>query len=81
MAVDTTFVAALHCDGQARRGTAERDGVPLDEARQRKERTYPELVQPDRRAKLVVIAGEVGGRWSNEAVSSIMPLAKARARG
>ena len=59
-------VTALHCDGSARRGTAERDGVPLDEARQRKERTYLELVQPDRRAKLVVIAGEVGERWSNE---------------
>ena len=46
LAVDTTLVSALHCDGSARRGAAERDGVALDEARRRKERTYPELVQP-----------------------------------
>ena len=81
LAVDTTLVPICHCDGSARRGAAERDGVALDEAQRRKERTYPEVVQSGRRAKLVVIAGEVGGRWSNEAVSFIRHLAKARARG
>ena len=81
LAVDTTLVSALHCDGSARRGAAARDGVALAEARRRKERTYPELVQPGRRARLVVVAGEVGGRWSEEAISFIRHLAKARARG
>ena len=80
LAVDTTVVSALHCDGTARRGAADRDGVALEEARRREERTYPELVQPGHRAKLVVLACEVGGRWSLEAVSFIRHLAKARAR-
>ena len=61
LAVDTTLVSALHCDGTARRGAADRDGVALDEARRRKERTYPEFVQQGHRAKLVVLAFEVGG--------------------
>ena len=42
-------------------------------ARRRKERTYPELVGPRSRARLVVLTGEVGGRWSAE-------TAKAKAR-
>ena len=51
LAVDTTLVSALHCDGSARRGAAARDGVALAEARRCKERTCPELVQPGRRAR------------------------------
>ena len=46
LAVDTTLVSALHCDGSARAGAADRDGVALTMARRRKERTYPELVAP-----------------------------------
>ena len=42
LAVDTTLVSALHCDGSARAGAAHRDGVALEVARRRKERTYPE---------------------------------------
>ena len=37
-----------------------------NEARKNKETTYPELGQGNGRAHLVVIAGEVGGRWSSE---------------
>ena len=81
MAVDTTLVSALHCDGSARRGAAVRDGVALAEARRCKERTSPEFVQPGRRARLVVVAGEVGRRWSREAIAFIRHLAKACARG
>ena len=51
VAIDTTMVCALH-----------RDGTP----RERKERTYPELLGPRGRAQLVVVALEVGGRWSEE---------------
>ena len=36
----------------------------LQEARRRKERTYPELNGAGGRARLVVLAAEVGGRWS-----------------
>ena len=46
LAVDTTLVSPLHCDGTARRHTATVDGVVLGEARRRKELTYPELVAP-----------------------------------
>ena len=38
------------------------DGVALKEARRSKEATYPELFRGDGRARLVVIAGEAGGR-------------------
>ena len=69
LAVDTTLVSAHHCDGTARHGAAHIDGAALVVARRRKERAYPELVGPRSRAKLVVLAGEVGGRWSEERLS------------
>ena len=46
-----------------------------------KECTYPELVRPGRSARLVVLAGDVAGRSSEETVSFIRHLAKARVRG
>ena len=66
LAVDTTLVSAIQGDGQPQRGAADRDGVALKRARRKKETTYPELVQPGSRARLV-LALEVGGRWSQEA--------------
>ena len=80
LAVDTTLVSPLHCDGSARPGAPSTDGVALSAARRRKERAYPELVGPHRRARLVVLAGEVGGRWSEETQSFISQLAKAKSR-
>ena len=44
-----------------------------------KETTYPELVRSGR-CRLVVLAMEMGGRWSEETVSVIHQLAIARAR-
>ena len=79
LAVDTTLVSALKGDGEPRRGAAERDGVPLRDARRNRERTYPELVGPGAWPRLVVLALEVGGKWS-EAKTFIQLLAKARAR-
>ena len=74
LAVDTTLVSTLKSDGEARRGAADRDGVALAAARRDKERTYPELVGPGARARLV------GGRWSEEAKIFVRLLARARAR-
>ena len=74
--MDTTVVSSLHCDGSPHRGAADADGAVLVAARRRKERTYPELVRPGRRARLVVLAGDVAGRWS-----FIRHMAKAGARG
>ena len=80
LAVDTTLASPLHCDGSARPGAPSTNGVALSAARRRKERAYPEPVGPHRRARLVVLAGEVGGRWSEETRSFISQLAKAKSR-
>ena len=69
LVVDTTLVSAHHCDGTARPGAAHIDGAALVVARRRKERACPELVGPRSRVKVVVLAGEVGGRWSEETVT------------
>ena len=66
LAVDTTLVCALHDDGRPRRRAAELDGVALQAAERKKVTTYPELVGPRSRAKVVVLAVEVGGRWSKQ---------------
>ena len=63
-----------------KKGAANVDGGRLLEARRRKERTYPELVAPRSRCRLVVLANEVGGRWSTEALVFLRLLARAKAR-
>ena len=60
LAIDTTLVPSIRADGTARRHAAHRDGVALEEARRTKERKYPELVGNGGRARLVVVAAEVG---------------------
>ena len=61
-----TLVSPLHCDGSPHPRVANEDGAVLVAARRLKERTHPELMGPRRRARLVVLAGETGGRWSEE---------------
>ena len=80
LTVDTTLVSAVQGDGQPQRGASDRDAVALNRARKKKETTYPELVRPGSRARLVVLALEVGGRWSQEARTFVQLLAQARAR-
>ena len=80
LTIDTTLVSALRADGTARRRAADHDGVASAEARRRKARTYPELAGLHGRARLVVLAVEVGGRWSHEA-QCFITLARAKARG
>ena len=48
--------------------------------RHTEESTYPELVGPHARARLVVLAGEFGGGWSAETRTFVGFLAKAKAR-
>ena len=55
-------------------------GEALRRARARKERTYPELAGEGGRARLVVLAAEVGGRWSDEASQFVRSLAWAIAQ-
>ena len=66
LAIDTTLVSPLHRDGTARRRAADHNGVALEHARRRKAATYPELTWDMGRARLVVLAAEVGGRFSTE---------------
>ena len=80
LAIDTTLVSALTRDGTTRPGADRHDGVALTEAIRRKERTYPELSGEGGRARLVVLAAEVGGRWSDEARTFLGSLARAKAR-
>ena len=79
LALDTTLVSSVKSDGSAQPQSAKRDGVRLTEARKRKERKCPELLDASR-CKLVVTAMEVGGRWSDEAWTFLELLAHAKAR-
>ena len=57
------------------------DGATLTQARRRQELTNPpELTGEHGRARLVVLACEVGGRWSDETCFFIAVLARAKAR-
>ena len=80
LAIDTTLVSALRCDGSALPRSANVDGAALQAARRRKERAYPELAGPRGRARLVVLAGEVGGRWSEETRDFLNQLARGKVR-
>ena len=62
LAIATTLVSPLHRDGTARRRAANHNGVALEHARRRRAATYPELTGDMGRARLVVLAAEVGGR-------------------
>ena len=80
LAVDTTLVSALRRDGVPHSRAENHNGAVLDAARRRKERTFPELTGQFGRTRLVVLAGEVAGRWSEESRDFLSQLAKANAR-
>ena len=71
LAIDTTFVSALRADGTPRPRAAATPGAALDDARTRKETTYPELVGEGFRAKLVVACCRSRRTWSAEAAPEI----------
>ena len=81
IAVDTTLVCPVRRDGQARPGADARPGLALEQAAQRKMRTYPELQPGGRgRCRLVVFGLEVGGRFSSGTLAFIRRLARVRSR-
>ena len=79
LALHATLVSPLHGDGTHRRGADFTDGAALCAARKDKVRTYPELCRGNGRALLVVLVGEVGGRWSDETKSFLWCLASSKA--
>ena len=75
----TTLVSLLTRASEPRSRAGRSAGAAVQDARRAKERTYPELLQT-RRCKLVVLAIEVGGRWSQETTTFLRLLAQAKAR-
>ena len=80
MCVDTTMVSVAKGDGTARRQCATRSGAVLAQVRRDKGVTYCELRGSNGRARLVVLACEVGGRWSTETQDFLRHLGKAKVR-
>ena len=78
LAIDVTLRSAVGRNGEARPHAAEVDGAVLLQARTDKEIRYPELTTG--RCRLVVVAIETGGRWSEEAVDLLWQLSCAKAR-
>ena len=66
-------------EGQPRRQAGRFAGVALQDARRSKERTYPEVF--NNLCRRMVLAIEVGGKWSEEAAAFISNFARARATG
>ena len=62
LAIDTTMVSGVRGDGTARRGAQHTSGTAIMSARRRKELTHPELSGDEGRARLMVLATEVGGQ-------------------
>ena len=76
---DATLVSPLTGCGGPRDRSDEEPGAALCAARRKKHRTYPELLD-GLHAKLLVLGCEVGGRWSQEAVTLLSLLAAVKAR-
>jgi len=77
LAFDATVVSPLHASGGARPRAADEDGVAIAAAERDKRETYPELVRSPK-CQLVVLACEVGGRWSSTCAWLVRELAEAR---
>ena len=80
LAMDTTMVSALRADGNSRRQSDVLDGATLMQARRPKKLTYPKLTDEHGKARLVLPACELGGRWFDETCLFIAGLAWAKAR-
>ena len=79
LAVDAKMVSVLHCDGTPWSRADVAPGVSLQRAEHEKDVTYPELVGSDT-VRLMTLACETGGRWSEACATIIAGLAAARAR-
>ena len=80
LAIDATLVSVHYCDGTPLKKADTMNGIAIQHARKRKEDRYPELCGLEGRARLVVIAGEVGGRWSRETQAFLQCLAHGKAQ-
>ena len=76
-ACDATVVSPLQANGDARPRAAQQDGVAIAAAEEDKRETYPGLVH-SAKCQLVVLACEVGGRWSGTYTWLVRQLAEER---
>ena len=76
---DASLVSPVHADGTAWSGADAIDGVALERTIRRHEDRYPELLD-GHRARLVVLACEVGGRWSQTALDTLRQLSWCKSR-
>ena len=79
LAIDITMRSSVSSSGHAHPRAPTEDSVIANAARSDKESTYPEFVGSGR-CELVVLALEVGGRFSAETFAFIEELAYAKAR-
>ena len=71
---DATLVSPLHANGHPVSRAAVDDGAAIRRAEANKRRAYPELVD-SLHLRLVVLACELGGRWSATCVEVVSGLA------
>ena len=79
LACDATIGSPIAANGQAQPKAHTDDGVAIAKAEKDKEATYPELVNSSQ-CRLVVLACEIGGRWSDTCVWLVRELAEYRAQ-
>ena len=77
--VDSTCYSVLHADGSPWKDAATIPGIALKRADSSKATTYSILVDSPI-VRLLTLACETGGRWSEDCVKTVATLAAARAR-
>ena len=75
---DATLRSPLSGAGIPHGAAATVDGATFPPARRDKADTYPELVAPSARHKFMVLASEVGGRFSEECIELVTKLLNAK---
>ena len=78
LACDATLASPLRADGSARPGADVHPGTAIAESEHEKRVRYPELCH-SHQVRLVVLASEVGGRWSEASVEFVRQLAHGKA--
>ena len=73
-------VAALQADGTPHPKTRTVPGASIERAEKRKPKKYREAARSRGRVKLLTLACEVGGRWSDQCLEFVRLLAKHKAK-
>ena len=77
---DVTLVSPIQAKGQPRpRAAVAPGGVAIADIEEAKCRKYPELVRSET-CKFLILAGEVGGRWSDTTCQLLRDLAKEKSQ-